>query len=246
MYKLSVRYLTIADADFILFNYCKMKIDSDASPGDHWKNFIKKYPVHTYSKGEIIIMEGEVPSCARIVKTGLVKTYNINKHGEERPVSFDSVSEMFPIGWVLNLLEHTEYFYEAFTDCEIYEIPKSDILYYFKNNPKMGGELYLTLASRFNSLQSRIYALQQSRASEKIMLTLLYLSERFASPHNRKHKLQKINIPLTQQELANFIGITRETTSTELKKLESIKAIKHKNQEYEINIDKLNQLLEED
>ena len=137
-------------------------------------------------------MEDEVPTCARIIKSGIIKTYNINSHGEEHPVSYDSNGVTFPISWVLD----------------------------------------------------RIYALEQSKASEKIILTLLHLGERFALPASNKSKLTIIHLPITQQELANYIGITRETTSTELKKLERMKVIKHKNKQYEINIEKLRSLLE--
>ncbi len=180
-----------------------------------------------------------------IIKSGLVKTYNINRHGEERPVSFDAQNEIFPIGWVYGKIEKTQYFYEAFMDCEIIKMPRRDFLLYLKLHPRMGYEMYATLAARHVALQSRIYALEQSRASEKIVLTLLYLCERFAAPAAGRSSMQHLRLPLTQQELANYIGITRETTSTELKKLEKNKIIKHQNQQYDIDIEKLRALVEE-
>lgn len=221
-----------------------MKLFSDTIHRDQWQRFLKRYPVHLYKKGEIIIMEDEVPTCARIIKSGIIKTYNINSHGEEHPVSYDSNGVTFPISWVLDATNKTEYFYEAFTHCEIFEVPKRDYLFYIKLHPKIGCEMYLTLAKRLTSLQDRIYALEQSKASEKIILTLLHLGERFALPASNKSKLTIIHLPITQQELANYIGITRETTSTELKKLERMKVIKHKNKQYEINVEKLRSLLE--
>ena len=151
-----------------------VKLFSNTLHRDQWQRYLKKYPVHVYKKGEIILLQNEIPNALRIIKSGLVKTYNINSHGEERPVSFDAQSEIFPAGWVFGKIERTEYFYEAFTNCELYEMPRKDFLLYMRLHPKMGYEMYAALASQHVSLQSRIYALEQSRASEKIIRTLLY------------------------------------------------------------------------
>lgn len=221
-----------------------MKLFSDTVHRDQWQRYLKRYPVHLYKKGEIILMQDEAPASVRIIKTGLVKTYNINKHGEERPISFDAQSEIFPIGWIYDYIEKTQYFYEALTECEIYELPKKDFLFYLKLHPRMGYEMYVSLARQQTALQARIYALEQSRASEKIVRTLLYLCERFASPTKVHSPTMRLRLPLTQQELANFIGITRETTSTELKKLEKMRIIKHQHQQYLINVEKLQLLIE--
>jgi len=198
-----------------------------------------------YKKGEIILLQDEIPRHVSIIKSGMVKTYNINKHGEERPISFDGHPEVFPIGWIYGKIERTEYFFEAFTDCEVFEMPRRDYLQYLRFHPKMGYEMYASLAARHVSLQARIYALEQSRASDKIILTLLYLCNRFAASTAGHSNIQHLKLPLTQQELANYIGITRETTSTELKKLEKQNIIKHNKLEYTIDVIKLRSLVED-
>jgi CRP-like cAMP-binding protein len=162
-----------------------------------------------YKKGEIILLQDEIPRHVGIVKSGMVKTYNINKHGEERPVSIDGQSEIFPIGWVYGKIEKTQYFYEAFTDSVIIELPRKDFLQYLKFHPRMGYEMYADLAARHVALQARIYALEQSRASEKIILTLIYLCDRFAATSAGRSQIQHLKLPLTQQELENYIGLTR-------------------------------------
>ena len=68
----------------------------------------------------------------------------------------------------------------------------------------------------------------------------------FASSTANRPAVKHLRLPLTQQELANYIGITRETTSTELKKLERLKIIKHQNQQYDINVEKLKDFIGED
>ena len=219
-----------------------MKLFINTIHRDQWQKFLRKFPVHVYKKGEIVLLYDEIPTALRIVKSGYVKVYNINSHGEERPVSFDYATDIFPLGWIFGKIEKTQYFYEAFTDCELYELPRKDFLLYLKLHPKIAYEMYASLASKVVSLQARIYALEQSRASEKVIRTLLYLCERFGVPYRRTNKTT-LKLPLTQQDIANFIGITRETTSHELKRLEKIKAIKLTRKHYVVNIEKLNELI---
>ncbi len=207
-----------------------------------WKRFLKRQHVHSYSKGEIILLQEEEPSHISIIKSGIVKSYSISDDGDERQMAFDTEGEIFPIGWVFGAIEKTQYFYEAFSDCEVYMVKRTDFLKHIRRNPQFGSEMYMSLAIRFVSLQARIYALTQPKASQKIIYTLIYLADRFGD--RTKNDKTKLQIPLTQQELANFIGITRETTSTELKKLEKQKLFKHSNKFFIIDLEKLRALAE--
>lgn len=220
-----------------------MKLFSNSLHRDQWRWYLKRLPIESYKKGEIILLQGEVPRNVYIIKKGVVKTYGINNDGDERPVSFDAVGEIFPIGWLFEKIDRTQYFYQALTDCEVYAIPRKTLLRYWRLHPKMGYEMYATLAARFVTLQARIYALEQSKANEKIVYTLLYLAERFGASASASGTT-KLSIPLTQQELANYIGLTRETTSVELKKLERMKAIKYSRYEYQVNLPKLRSIVE--
>jgi CRP-like cAMP-binding protein len=56
----------------------------------------------------------------------------------------------------------------------------------------------------------------------------------------------EIPLPLTQQDIANCVGMTRETTTTELRKLIARKVISHRGQSYVVDTDKLNHLLDDD
>ncbi len=61
-----------------------------------FEQFLDKYPLKTFKKGEIIIFQGEAPRCAFVVKTGVVKAYNLSVNGDEKPVGFYSNLDTFP------------------------------------------------------------------------------------------------------------------------------------------------------
>ena len=92
--------------------------------------------------------------------------------------------------------------------------------------------------------QMRINALEQSKACEKVLHTIHYLALCFG--RDLRQDLVEIPLPLTQQDVANFTGLTRETVSVELKKLAHQKIILYRNRCYVVLTDKLNDLLDDD
>lgn len=206
--------------------------------------FLDRYRTKTFSKGEIILVEGEVPPYAYVVKRGVVKTYNLTAEGQEKPITFDMNNEIFPIGWVFSMIPSAQYFYEAFTDCEVYVIPREDLMQHLYSNTKAMQSLLETLVERHLQFQMRINALEQSKATHKVINTLHYLCLGFGKDV-REHMV-KVELPLTQQDLANFMGLTRETTGIELKKLEKQGIISYRRQNYIVRTDRLNEILDDE
>lgn len=206
--------------------------------------FLKNYHVRKYAKGEIILVQGEVPTSALIIKKGVIKTYNLTAQGEEKPISFDIADEIIPIGWVFHKIKYAQYYYEAFTDCEIYSMPRDDYVKYLKSNPEHTFTHFSDFIGRYLNYQMRVNALEQSKAAAKVINTVHFLALRFGT--DVKPNVVKIQLPFTQQDLANYMGLTRETTGIELKKLQRSGVLTYRRQYYMVNTDKLSELLDDD
>lgn len=206
--------------------------------------FAKHYHTRKFQKGELLLVQGEVPTSVFLIKSGIVKTYNLTADGDEKPITFDLEGDMFPIGWTFNLIHHSQYYYEAYTNCEVYSVPKNDLIAFLKKSPDVLFELCTAQVRSKINYQMRVNALEQSKASNKVINTLHYLCLEFGK--ELKENNVKVDLPLTQQELANFMGLTRETTGIELKKLQKDGIITYKRQNYIIKTNKLNELLDED
>jgi CRP-like cAMP-binding protein len=206
--------------------------------------FLSQYRVKSYKKGEIILCEGEIPPAGYVIKKGVVKSYNITSEGQEKPITFDVEHEPFPIGWVFHRIRQAQYFYEALTDCEVYCVPRDELAEHLTANPTMLRASFDSLLKSYLNFQMRINALEQSKAANKVIHTLHYLAVRFGK--NIKPNLVQIGLPLTQQDMANIMGLTRETTGIELKKLERAGVIRYRRQNYLVRSDKLNDLLDVD
>jgi len=203
------------------------------------ENFLKQYPAKSYKKGEIILFQGEAPRVACIVKKGIVKAYNLSSAGDEKPVCFHGVASLFPGSWVFGRVPSAIYYYEAFTDAEIYCVPPAEYLEFIRNDPDLlYAELENYVADDVGKTM-RLNALQHSRASDKLIYTLHYL----AISHGTKIKtnVAEINLNLTHQDFANLTGLTRETTATELNKLKNAGVISYgKHSPYRVDIVRLN------
>ncbi|HVX24203.1 MAG TPA: Crp/Fnr family transcriptional regulator [Candidatus Saccharimonadales bacterium] len=214
---------------------------SDATRQLH--DFLAAYPTRTFSKGEIIIFQGEAPRSAYVIKRGTVKAYNLSVNGDEKPVAFYTADAVFPSDWVYGKLPSAIYYYEAFTsEVELYVVNREAFVDFVKKQP---GVLYLELERYLNDQlgkSMRLNALQHSRASDKLLYTLHYL----ALSHGRPVAPQQIEITLdlTHQDFANLTGLTRETAATELNKLKRQGVISYdKHTRYQLYFNKLMQQL---
>lgn len=211
---------------------------------EEFYRFLESHPHKHFKKGATIFLKDEVPETAYVIKKGIVATYDITSEGEEQPLTFDAKNEIFPIGWVFNKVSRTQYFYRAFTDCELLAVPREDITTYLKANPATAYEMYAGLATRVAIMQARVHGLQQPKAAAKLLYTLRMLVDRFGSAESPR--MVRLRLPLTQQELASFVGLTRETVSIEFKKLTDQGLLTRRGAIYYIDLAKLRAALDED
>jgi len=198
---------------------------------------LSKGTVRSVTKHSIIYYQGEVPQSAALIKRGVVKVYNLSPDGEEQLATFHVAGELFPTTWLFGMTSGTVYFYETFTDCDICFIPRSDLQAIINKNSKNLAFFMDAYSKSYIGMLLRVTALQQAKASAKIAYTLFYLSQRYGKALSSN--VVKINIQLTHQQFASLVGLTRETTATEMKKLEKLGVVRYTNQVYKVNTKRL-------
>jgi CRP/FNR family transcriptional regulator len=212
---------------------------------DTFKQFISHYPQQSFKKGETILLKGERPKGVYVIESGLIKTYSITKAGDERLVSIGRRDEDFPIGFSFGLIEESQYFYEAFTKCTVRLIPRVEFIQHLQSDPHSMYMRQVRTTMLLLSTLSRIHALEQSKASDKVALTLLYMADQLGGIFKSYKLTNQLKISVTQQEIADSLGLTRETTNIELKKLEMLKLIAHSRKTYILHMEKLRNYLDQ-
>jgi CRP/FNR family transcriptional regulator, anaerobic regulatory protein len=197
-----------------------------------------------FKKRSILLYQGEVPRGAFVLTDGIIKVYSLNAAGEEQVATFHVAGECFPTSWIFNKSSSTQYYYEALTDCTVLNTSKDAIRAAIFGNPAIMEAVSDYFVTNYIGLMMRITALEQARAGEKIMFTLYYLLFRYG--REVRPNVYKVALSLTHTTIASLVGLTRETTSTELNKLKRQKIVTYTAKEYFINKQALERALGED
>lgn len=208
-----------------------------------FQQVVQRYPTSVFRRGQVLFLKGDEPKAVYFVERGLVKAYIITSDGVEREVSMHGRGDDLPVGYGLGLTHRAEYFYQAQTDCTVRVIPrkvfeeslKSDVEELYRRYVHLGKLLLLTL--------TRINALERPRAGDKVAFLLLGIVDQVGArlqPYRTRSRLA-----ITQQEIANDLGVTRETVAKALKKLELKNILSHTRKSYTVYVDRLRKYLED-
>lgn len=206
-----------------------------------FEQFIASYPLIVFEKGQTVLLKDESPKGTYVIESGIIKTYTINESGEERIISIDTKGEDIPIGFTIGLIDRCQYFYKAYSRCTIRVIPRDDYLKHLEENPESLYKRHIRLTKILLTNLKRIEALEQSNTSEKVARTLLYMADTLGSTFPNK-TIRKLSI--TQQEIANALGLTRETAGIVLKKLEVKQLLQHSRNTYVLYIEKIHKFID--
>lgn len=207
------------------------------------KNFCSKYPLRQFKKDRPLFYQGEVPQTAFFVKSGVIKVYNITTGGEEKIVSYESTDGILPTGWIFNKSPAAMFYYDTFTDCQLYSIPRKDLIDFINSHHAAATAILDRYISLYTGATMHLHALEQSRARDKLLHIFQYLVLRFGEKVG--DTTYKIDLRLTHQDIANLIGITRETVTAEISKLTKSGTIKSENLHYIVDTDKALRLVGE-
>jgi CRP/FNR family cyclic AMP-dependent transcriptional regulator len=202
--------------------------------------FIKRFPLRTFKKGEILLSEGEETSVLLAIQTGYVKVTSISDSGEEKLLWLAGRYDIAPTEQLFALHGRLHFFYTALSDGLAYEIDKKVFIAFAKDNRELMAEIATSMSDHYDDLLKRLESIEKTAVKEKLVSTLSYLAERFSA--SSIVDIYELGLKLTHSDIASMIGSTRETTSLELSKLKTLGAIDYDRKKFIIDIEKLSHL----
>lgn len=189
------------------------------------ENFFSQFDsVHKYGKGEMIVRSDEAPHGDFYLKEGYVRLYSISVDGQELTLNIFKPGSFFSMMWSIANIPNTFYF-EAMTPIEVWKAPKDKVNEFLKKEPEVLFELTRRILIGLNGTLNTMESLLFGNANNKIASVLLTAAKRFGQKNSKGEVI--ISLLLTHQEIAGLAGLTRETTSLEMKKLENKSLISH-------------------
>lgn len=194
-------------------------------------------------KGANVLFQGEIPRKAMIVRDGFVRAYTITSSGDERVVAIYGKGDILPLSWILGETTNALFYYDAITETRLMTFSKEDFHSVLEDPACMRAVLRF-VGNQYTALLLRITGLEQSRAVEKIGFTLYYLLFRYGV--EKSTGVYVIELKLSQLMISNLVGLTRESSTKNLKVLKDKGIISYTSSTYTVDKLKLEQFLGED
>ena len=158
-----------------------------------------------------------------IMKSGVVKLNIVNAEGRELILSFLHPGDVFGELAVVDPAPR-DHIAEAYEDTQAYAIDSDVIQQLMQASPRIGYEMARLLGLRVTAYRARVEELLFRSAHARVAHTLLDLAG-----HHGIRDADGVVIPLrlSQRDIANLVGLTRETVNFILKDLRQRKLIEN-------------------
>lgn len=193
--------------------YCAKKVSLFSSLSDKDLNkVVSLVTQRSFHKGDTIFSEGEIFDKLFIINSGSMKVYKYTKDGKEQILYILKEGEFLGD---LNLLKKDTFSFSAtaLENTNICIIHKDDFDTLMNSNPNISIKVLEYAHDRITSLENLVQTLTTKDVEVRLATLLLNLSKTFGI---KTTKGIEITLSLTREDMANFIGVTRETISRKL------------------------------
>lgn len=177
--------------------------------------FFSSYLSQEFKKGELLFRAGTEPSGIYYIEEGIVRRYWISENGEEITLNLYKPHTFLPMSWAIAGVPNT-HFYEAMTKVKTKKAPKDKVLQFLQNEPDIVYDLLRRVYIGMEGLWMHLESLTAGNSYTKLIASLVILVKRFGI----KEKTDVIvKLKMSEKDIANYAGMSRETASRELQKL---------------------------
>ena len=167
----------------------------------------------SYARNSEIYGENEPADYVYKVVSGAVRTYRVLNDGRRQ------IGAFYLPGDILGLETGDEHTFSAEAICEttIMVFKRSALMNQAQRDADTAGQLWAVTARELQRAQNHMLLLIKS-AQERVASFLLEMAQRLAS-------VEAVELPMSRQDITDYLGLTIETVSRTLTQLESSAAI---------------------
>ena len=168
-----------------------------------------------YAAGEVVVREGEPLDLLHIVASGWLHGSVQIKRGGRQILRFYFVGDLttaFSIAWGFSAATLT-----AVSPCTLFELPREALGRLVREHPRLGALLYAVSASENVAMADRLTAIGRTDGMTRIATLLLDVRSRLRVADGIDDAT--FELPLTQQDLGDAVGLTKTHVNRGLKTL---------------------------
>lgn len=170
------------------------------------------------ARGKTIFAKGEVGTSLFAVLEGQIKVVSFSAQGKNAVLNYLGPGDIFGEIAFLDGGERTADV-TAVTNCRLMVFERRDFLPLVYSRPEIAQKLIEVLCARLRNTSRQVEEVMFLDLSHKLARTILRFSNDKAAPGKRK-------VLLTQSEIAQIIGASRESTNKQLREWEERKWIR--------------------
>lgn len=172
-------------------------------------------------KGEYLYRSGDAFQSVYAVRSGSIKALNITNDGQEQVTGFYLPGEVLGMdGIAQNRYSNSAIALETSAVCEI---PFSQLEGLSLKLPTLQRHFFQLMSKEITSDQQLITLLSKNSADERIASLLLSISTR---NHHRHLSATSFQLPMSRSDIGNYLGLTIETVSRVLGRLQKSELIR--------------------
>lgn len=172
----------------------------------------QKVTERLYTKQSFVFMEGNKCEAVFFIRSGTVKVTKVDEAGNEQGICLLRAGNMFPhVGFFNDSLYPATA--EVVEDSKLFVFKMKDFEHFLIENPKAAMKVIKIMSKKMLELQQRLQELISGDVYDRVINLLL----RFAKEHGEtRGNGIFVSLPITNKEIANMIGTTRESISRTL------------------------------
>lgn len=182
----------------------------------------------SYRKGEFLVRPGETPPGVFYIESGLVKSYDITKYGEENLLVIRREGELLGMTWAVTG-DDRQILYMALAPTSVWLVTHERFDTFLHKKPEAALPLLKMVTEMYRINSERILNLEYRTVRERLISFLLSMSNRFGTECKDG---VLIDVPLRHQDIASSISATRETTGREIAALERKKLLSNSSSKF--------------
>ncbi|NNL65650.1 MAG: Crp/Fnr family transcriptional regulator [Myxococcales bacterium] len=182
---------------------------------DDWERLRSQATRHLYASGQTIFLPTPDARSVYLLEEGRVRIYRLSRTGDEVTFGYIAPGEVF--GELAGFGEQErKSFALAQTECVAWKIPVALFREWVTTRPHMVLEVTRQMGERMRRVESRVEDLVFRNVRARLASVLLELAENFGAEMGEGHK---IDLRLSQEDLANLIGASRQSVNVALARL---------------------------
>lgn len=172
----------------------------------------RKKPMH---KGDMLFESGNTQKSLYAIRTGSFKTFTLTDQGEQQITGFHLPGDIVGFDGLSNQL-HPSYA-EALETAMVCEIPLPNLDSLMDQLPRLRQQMMRLMSQDIQADQQMMLLLNRKTAEQKLATFLSQLAQRYAS---RGFSANAFRLTMTRSDIGNYLGLTVETISRLLSKLD--------------------------